>query len=391
MKSDRMASKSKNPYAVIDLFSGVGGFSLGASRAGFKIACALDIDPHASSAHLINFPKTAHIQKDIRFISSADILSAAKLHAEDITGVIGGPPCQGFSFMGRSAPRDIRNDLYVHFFRLVSELNPQFFFAENVPGILQSKYDRIRKKGLDLVSKKYTILSPLIVSAHKFGAPTSRKRIFFFGIRKDLKRTFLPSEFDPPKGIEPITVKTALTGLRPKLPSTWTDEKHSWRKTRHNGSGYFSSRLHGLIPPGVGNKEAILRLKKQGLASGFLGTEHTTKVLRRFAQVKQGNEDTISRCHRLSPSGFCPTLRAGTGSERGSYQAVRPLHPTQHRVISPREAARLQGFPDWFQFSPTRWHSFRQIGNSVSPLVAERLLRIVKNKLNSPIQQKRKR
>ncbi|MFX7922723.1 DNA cytosine methyltransferase, partial [Acinetobacter baumannii] len=70
---------------------------------------------------------------------------------------------------------------------------------------------------------------------------------------------------------------------------------------------------------------------------------------------------------KLDKLGFCPTLRAGTGPERGSYQAVRPIHPTSPRVITPREASRLQGFPDWFQFHPTKWHSFRQIGNSVSP------------------------
>jgi len=80
-------------------------------------------------------------------------------------------------------------------------------------------------------------------------------------------------------------------------------------------------------------------------------------------------------------NGFCPTLRAGTGPEKGSYQAVRPLHPTENRVITPREAARLQGFPDWFQFSPTKWHSFRQIGNSVSPILSERIFAVIRKAL----------
>ncbi|MCL0160516.1 DNA cytosine methyltransferase, partial [Klebsiella pneumoniae] len=84
--------------------------------------------------------------------------------------------------------------------------------------------------------------------------------------------------------------------------------------------------------------------------------------------------DKISRSQRLDPNGFCPTLRAGTGSDKGSYQAVRPIHPTQARVIAPREAARFHGFPVWFRFHPTKWHRFRQIGNSVSPLVSEAML-----------------
>lgn len=110
------------------------------------------------------------------------------------------------------------------------------------------------------------------------------------------------------------------------------------------------------------------------MVSGFLGTIHTDEIINRYKKLSFGETDKISRSQRLNPNGFCPTLRAGTGSDKGSYQAVRPIHPTQARVITPREAARLQGFPDWFRFHPTKWHSFRQIGNSVSPLVAEAML-----------------
>lgn len=74
---------------------------------------------------------------------------------------------------------------------------------------------------------------------------------------------------------------------------------------------------------------------------------------------------------------FCPTLRAGTGPEKGSFQAVRPIHYDEPRVINSRKAARLQGFPDWFKLPPTIWHSFRQIGNSVSPIAAEAVLKVI--------------
>jgi len=104
---------------------------------------------------------------------------------------------------------------------------------------------------------------------------------------------------------------------------------------------------------------------------------HSTRVAERYAMTAQGKYDPVSRSYKLYPNGFCPTLRAGTGPDHGSFQAVRPLHPTEARVITPREAARLQGFPDWFQFSPTKWHSFRQIGSSVSPIIAERILAVV--------------
>jgi DNA (cytosine-5)-methyltransferase 1 len=119
------------------------------------------------------------------------------------------------------------------------------------------------------------------------------------------------------------------------------------------------------------------RLRTKGEASGNLATRHSAIVAERYAAVDTGKIDIITKSRRLDSNGFCPTLRAGTGFERGRFQAVRPLHPTEDRVITPREAARLQGFPDWFQFSSTRWHSFRMIGNSVSPIVAERLLAVI--------------
>lgn len=85
----------------------------------------------------------------------------------------------------------------------------------------------------------------------------------------------------------------------------------------------------------------------------------------------------------MDPNAFCPTLRAGTGPEKGSFQAVRPIHFSEARVINPREAARLQGFPDWFVLPNTIWHSFRQIGNSVSPIAAEAILKVIYMRLTA--------
>lgn len=123
--------------------------------------------------------------------------------------------------------------------------------------------------------------------------------------------------------------------------------------------------------------EAIRRLHGENRVSGCVGTQHTDVVVERFKVLREGERDRPSRAVRLVRKGFCPTLRSGTGPERGSYQALRPVHPAEPRVITPREAARLQGFPDWFLFDPTKWHSFRQIGNSVSPILAEHVLSVM--------------
>ena len=143
----------------------------------------------------------------------------------------------------------------------------------------------------------------------------------------------------------------------------------------------FTDRIVNGIPKGVGNPEAIRRYQDDSIVSGCLGTRHTAEVAARYARLKPGQKDKTSKSVRLKADGLCPTLRAGTDAERGSYQAVRPIHPTAPRVITPREAARLQGFPDWFQFAPTKRHSFRQIGNSVSPFVAEAVLKVIHTKV----------
>jgi DNA (cytosine-5)-methyltransferase 1 len=93
--------------------------------------------------------------------------------------------------------------------------------------------------------------------------------------------------------------------------------------------------------------------------------------------------DKIGRHPRLAWGGQCPTLRAGTGADRGSYQSVRPIHPSENRVITVREAARLQGFPDSHLFHPTVWHSFRMIGNSVSPIIAKAVFQAIRSKVEN--------
>jgi DNA (cytosine-5)-methyltransferase 1 len=98
-----------------------------------------------------------------------------------------------------------------------------------------------------------------------------------------------------------------------------------------------------------------------------LRTDHTELSRQRFAATEWGKTEPVSRFHKLNPEGVCNTLRAGTGSDRGAFTSPRPIHPYHPRVITVREAARLHSYPDWFRFHVTKWHGFRQIGNSVPP------------------------
>lgn len=345
--------------------------SLGATRAGFNLAGAVELDKHAIFSHQLNFPESTHLHRDVSELTAQDILSACGV--KEIDCVVGGPPCQGFSTIGKGNAGDLRNELYIHFFRLVNELSPICFLAENVPGIMSEKYNSVREKAFSLVSDRYFLLHPIKVNASNYGAPTTRTRIFFIGFRKDFASQLKESDFFPKNVVEQIFVKDALYGVPRVIKKEWQEESQGWRKVKMDRDGEFYKRLWGHIPDKVGDAESLKKLEN-GLVSGFLGTVHTDEIIKRYGNLSFGEIDKISRSQRLDPDGFCPTLRAGTGSDKGSYQAVRPIHPTQDRVITPREAARLQGFPDWFRFHPTKWHSFRQIGNSVSPLVAEAML-----------------
>jgi len=369
--------KKQNPNTLtaIDLFAGVGGLSLGAARAGFDVTCAVEIDKHAVLTHAANFPNSAHLADDVHALSGEKLLKEAGVSPGTLSGLIGGPPCQGFSAIGLRTAADPRNNLLVDFFRLVSEMKPAFFLAENVPGVLDARNAAVLEKAKSRVPKNYVQLEPLIVKASDYGAPTSRTRVFFYGYDPNRVAVLTHDNFAA-RDVEDVRVRNALAGL-PSIRAKWQSEEQSWRAVGELDDSDFADSVTDRVPFGVGNKDAIARFKEKGEVSGFLGTIHKHSTIKRFDTLGPGEADPVSKCTRLDEDGYCPTLRAGTGPERGSYQAIRPVHPNSPRVISPREGARLQGFPDWFQFHPTKWHAFRQIGNSVSPIVGEYLLRVI--------------
>ncbi len=365
---------------IIDLFAGVGGLSLGALRAGFDLSLAVELDPHALAAHERNFPNTRHLSEDIGMMTGDAVLRHAGLTVGELDGMAGGPPCQGFSVMGRGSAVDPRNNLFVKFFELVAECRPKFFVAENVLGILAPKYDAIRESAFDHVRRDYVLLPTMKIKASDYGAPTSRERAFFVGYRADDMDALSHEDFIAMRAA-PTTVAQALVGLPPRVRRDWLTEQQSWKVVREIPASSFQARVTGAIPEGVGDPEALRRYREEGRVSGCFGTRHSEEVQERYRRLLPGQKDETSKAVRLRADGFCPTLRAGTDAERGSYQAVRPVHPTSPRVITPREAARLQGFPDWFVFAPSKWHSFRQIGNSVSPIVAEVVFAILRSRL----------
>ena len=357
---------------VLDLFAGAGGFALGAVSAGFEVAASVDMDADLLSCHSANFPTVSVVIADLLDVAPGEVLAACGRRADEISGVLGGPPCQGFSRIGRRDRSDPRNRLVGRFFDYVRHIEPPFFAFENVPGILDSSFRDILAKGLSQVEGHYRIVGPTLLDASRFGVPTTRKRVLVFGFRTPGNVDFNPAG-EP--AILRRTVRDAICDLPAPDGTTDPDENGRYwaRYPENDGLSDYAALMRQPPPPGLGSQSAR-QACSNGLVSGLQPTRHTEPVTRRFATVSPGRSDLVSRFPRLRWGHPAPTLRAGTGKDRGAYQAARPIHPRDNRVISVREAARIQGFPDWFQFHRTKWHSFRMIGNSISPLMAAHLL-----------------
>jgi DNA (cytosine-5)-methyltransferase 1 len=364
---------------AVDLFCGCGGMSLGAARAGFHLAGAVDLDARALTSHKRNFPRSAHYGADLAGMPGYQVLENLKIRAGEIEVLVGGPPCQGFSTMGKRNPADERNLLLADFLRIVKEVGPSAFVLENVPALLHDRHRGLLDAALRPLESGYDILDPQLLKATDAGAPTVRMRMFVVGFRKSIATTvsdFWKSE----ETAKPPVVREALDGLPVDITSDWGASRGGVRTVRVIRQGAFFKAASARIPAGVGDPAAI-ELSSENFVTGCIGTKHSDDLVRRYAGLEYGESDEKTKSVKLDPEGYCPTLRAGTGPDRGSFQAVRPIHYLRPRVITPREAARLQGFPDWYQFDQTKWHSFRQIGNSVSPLVAEVVLRRVRKVL----------
>jgi len=283
-----------------------------------------------------------------------------------VDGVFGGPPCQGFSSIGRRDATDVRRTLLGHFFRLVSELKPAFFVMENVPGLAFEDARSELDDAIAVVAGSYDVIGPQVWDASQFGAPTKRPRIFVIGIDRDRCDPFSPEDMDAFKR-PAATVRDAILDLQNARPLPDQCGFDQWKITRRGAPSNYARQLRSV----------------NGQFTGHRFTAHTEGVVDRFSRVVPGIMDKIGRHPRLAWEGQCPTLRAGTGADRGSYQSVRPFHPSENRVITVREAARLQGFPDSHLFHPTVWHSFRMIGNSVSPIIAKAVFQAIRSKVES--------
>jgi DNA (cytosine-5)-methyltransferase 1 len=353
----------------VDLFAGAGGMSLGFDQAGFDVMAAVEYDPIHCAIHEFNFPDCATICRSVADIDGRYIRAHSKIGDHDVDVVFGGAPCQGFSMIGKRILEDPRNQLVYHFVRLVTELQPKFFVFENVKGLTVGEHRKFLREIIEAfeengykVEKRYKVLN-----AAGFGVPQDRRRLFLLGARRDMplpsypEITHLPdvgSDLFPEVSRTP-TVWDAIGDL-PEASDFEELLERDWVLAEFGKPSDYAAPLR---------QGPERRLRE--LLTSSLRTVHTPDSIARFGKTAFGETEPISRFHKLDPDGICNTLRAGTASDHGAFTSPRPIHPKFPRCITVREAARLHSYPDWFRFHVTKWHGFRQIGNSVPPLLAQ--------------------
>ena len=359
---------------IIDLFSGCGGMSLGFEEAGFNVKVAIEMDDWASETYKKNHNKTRVITKNITEIIDLKTIFDCETH---IDGIIGGPPCQGFSLSGNRDKKDPRNSLFMEFVRFVKFYKPKFFVMENVTGILSMKTQNneyVKDIILNEFDKAGYDVKLLKLNASDYGVPQNRIRIFFVGIRRDLSSGL---ENIYPKAIKSkgsyITIKDALMDL-PQIKSGEGQEKYDYTTEPQNEYQMWMRRKSCSVKNHFAMRHTS-RLIERFEQIGF--GQSVADVDEAFKQRKRGNASEISgktfsqnnmRPHPEKPS---PTIPA-------SFQS-NFIHPYLNRNYTAREGARLQSFPDHYIFYGKRttmsWEKnlsqYQQIGNAVPPLLAK--------------------
>lgn len=340
-----MQTKSKPRF--IDLFSGAGGFLRGFIEAEFEPVFSVEKWEPAIETHKLNYPNVPLINRDIKEITN-DELKAYK----DIDVIIGGPPCQGFSTIGKRIVKDPRNELVFEFIRFVEVIQPKMFLMENVKGLLSSHNGELREIIKNEFEKiGYHNIQCKVLCAADYGVPQLRYRVFFMGIRNDIDINIkFPNPTIENKN-EYVTVGKAIMDLVGK-------ENKIDNHVPMNHKPIVKERMN-YIPEGSG-------IPKDGMP------EHLAYGVRAdFKESKVKNFSHVyKRLHRKYPAS---TMVPG-------HNAF-PLHPTENRSLTVREAARIQTFPDDVVFCGSRQNQCIQVGNAVPVKLAYELAKNIKKYL----------
>ena len=343
---------------AIDLFCGAGGLSLGLKCAGFSTALAVDNWAAAQKAFACNFPDVPFLLADIDQLRITDLLDAAGIQGdEQPTLIAGGPPCQGFSSAGRREPKDPRNTLVGTFAHLVAELTPQFFLFENVEGFLTTGRGSAIVALLDPILEAGYQIHLRKVNAANYGVPQLRKRVIAVGAL-GVAPSF-PAPTHSAYGAPGAHLAGKYLPRTPTIQEAIGDLENGPARC----DGHFREPLEGLdlqrciaLGPGQTMKDLPVDL------------QHESYQRRANRRVKDGMP---TERRGGAPSGL-RRLRSDEPSKAITGAAISEfLHPSLNGFLTIRECARLQTFPDEFDFLGTKSEQALLIGNAVPPLLAE--------------------
>jgi len=362
---------------VISLFCGAGGCSLGFQNAGYKLLYSSDIESSAINTYQHNFKNTFSEVKDIKRLDCQDLLNKLNLKVGELDFLIGGPPCQGFSTAGTKFWDDPRNILLKEYIRCLNELKPKWFLMENVEGLLTSKKgEYVFEATKAFIDLGYSIRIEKVYS-HEYGIPQRRKRVIIIGNRSNIDFTFpKPKNYASGRIFKnsAITLLDSLDNL--PSPTNKSEELVSYPESLKGGSlfEYYKSKQNSIsdhFTPKI-NDLQLERIKhiKQGQSMKDLPEELQHESFKRRAnrRVKDGTPSE----KRGGASTGLKRLIASQPSLTITSAATREfIHPFQDRPLTIRECARIQTFPDDFEFLGSQSQKIKQIGNAIPPLLAQ--------------------
>lgn len=345
-----MKSHTKS-FTFIDLFSGCGGLSHGLEMAGHRCLLGVDANKEAIETFAANHHEAAVYLGDIKKLSDKKVRELIGRDTVDM--VVGGPPCQGFSTVGKGHVDDVRNQLFKEFVRIVKITKPKVILFENVTGMVAKKNEKILKQVFMHFEKLGYNMDARVLSAEEFGVPEKRRRAIIMGV-KGGECLFPEVTHGKRADAKVVNVKDVFKNLKAKDGRVYNHNV----KMAEIKNATDRERLK-FIPAGCGiryehdEKNYLPKKLKYGI---------DWKKLRenRFRQT---------RLQRLPLNGPAPTIL----TSRTSY-----YHPVEARYLTPREAAACQSFPNDFIFHGSQTAVFRQIGNAVPPLLARALGETVK-------------
>jgi len=356
---------------VIELFSGPGGLSLGFERGGFRILQAIEKDKKVEVTYKHNHPDVDFIQGDITSICPAECLARIGLLPGQLTAVIGGPPCQGFSESNRRTRNleNPQNHLYKRYFHFLEQIQPEWFVMENVAGLRTLSRGAVLEAILGEAERLGYTADVAVLNAAEYGVPQIRRRIFIVG-----NRVNLPIEFPQPTHggdlLPFVTVEDAIRDL-PLLENGAATDCLLYRPLR---------RLSAY--------QLLMRANSRDAKSvyGNLVTRSSEDIIARYRHIRRGQNweavprelmacyEDVTRCH----TGLYYRLKWNESSKViGNFRKNMLIHPEKHRGLSIREAARLQSFPDNYRFLGSIGFQQQQVADAVPPLLAEAVARAV--------------